>query len=217
MNESSPHLLTWFLSLLSDPIRLVELTGYVGLVLIVFAETGLLIGFFLPGDSLLIAAGIVAASGALDPKILAIALSIAAIIGDAVGFHIGKALGHTLYKKEDSWFFRKKHLMTAHDFYEKHGGKTIILARFIPIVRTFAPTVAGAAGMHYGRFLLYNTAGGLLWVWSLVWAGYGLGSAFASDINDYIHLVIGIVILISILPLIIKYISMKMKSKQNSV
>lgn len=122
---------------LNDPILLVKSVGYIGLILIVFAETGLLVGFFLPGDSLLIAAGLFAARGDMNIGILLASISVAAVVGDATGFYIGRKLGQLLYAKEDSFFFRRQHLIEAHDFYERHGGKTIIIARFIPIIRTF--------------------------------------------------------------------------------
>jgi len=195
--------------LLSDPVRLIQVVGLIGLIAIVFAETGLLVGFFLPGDSLLITAGLFAARGDLNLYVLLISLIIAAIVGDTVGFFIGRFLGTSLYAKEDSFFFRKKHIAAAHAFYEKHGGKTIIFARFIPIIRTFAPTVAGAAQMDYKRFFLFNVFGGLLWVVSLILAGFYLGSVFGDTIDKYIHVLIIGVIFLSFLPLLIKWLQVK--------
>lgn len=197
------------LLLLNNPIELIKTVGLVGLVLIVFAETGLLIGFFLPGDSLLVTAGLLAAAGFLDLKLMMILLIIAAIVGDAVGFAIGHHLGQMLYRKEDSFFFRRNHLQLAQDFYEKHGGKTILFARFIPIIRTFAPTVAGAAHMNYFRFALYNVCGGIGWVASMLLCGFYLGKIFGDKIQEYIHILIAGIILLSFLPLFIKWIQVR--------
>lgn len=202
-----------FLSYLKDPRELVQMGGYVGLTAIIFAETGLLIGFFLPGDSLLVTAGLFAAKGDLDLILLCSILSIAAIVGDAVGYAIGRASGNLLYNRPDSFFFRKSHLIKAHDFYEKHGGKTIILARFIPIIRTFAPTVAGIAGMPYRKFATYNVLGGLLWIWGLCGLGYGLGNA-VPDIDRHIHVLIAVVVFLSILPGIIAVLKERRALKQ---
>lgn len=202
-----------FFSLLNDPILLIKSVGYIGLFLIIFSETGLLFGFFLPGDSLLVTAGLLTASGHLSLNILLISLSIAAIVGDAVGFYIGHKLGKVLYTKKDSFFFRKKHVELAHDFYTKHGGKTIIFARFIPIIRTFAPTVAGAARMDYAKFSLFNIFGGIGWVFTTIFAGYYLGKAFGDKIQEYIHFLIIGIIFISILPLIYKWFQSRCHSK----
>jgi membrane-associated protein len=196
---------------LFNPQALIPLAGYVGLTAIIFAETGLLIGFFLPGDSLLVTAGLFAAKGDLDITLLCGLLTVAAIVGDTVGYHIGKKTGPMLYRKEDSLLFKKSHLLAAHAFYEKHGGKTIIFARFMPIVRTFAPTVAGAANMPYGRFLMFNVVGGIIWIFSLTLGGYFLGKSIAG-IDKYIHVIIGVVLFLSILPAIIKWISVKRRT-----
>jgi membrane-associated protein len=176
--------------------------GYLFLFCVVFAETGLLIGFFLPGDSLLFIAGLVAANPAnnLSIVLLLVLLSVAAIAGDSVGFLIGRKAGPALFRREDSKLFKRKHLDAAHAFYEKHGPKTIILARFVPIVRTFAPTVAGAAGMDYRQFFVFNIIGGVSWIFSMLLLGYFLGSVEAVK-NNLEKAVIGIVIL-SILPVI---------------
>jgi len=201
------------LTILKNPVILIQLVGYIGLILIVFAETGLLFGFFLPGDSLLIAAGLFAAKGDMNVFILLSTLTAAAIVGDALGFYIGYKLGPLLYKKDDSLFFRKKHILAAKEFYEKHGGKTIIIARFVPIIRTFAPTVAGAAQMNYRRFAVFNIVGAFFWVFSMVLAGFYLGRAFGEKINDYIHLLIGGVIILSLMPLVINWV--KIKTQKN--
>ena len=185
--------------------------GYIGLIAIVFAETGLLVGFFLPGDSLLVTAGLFAARGDLNVAILLATLSIAAIVGDAVGYSIGRTAGHKLYNRPDSLLFKRKHLTRAHDFYEKYGGKTIVIARFVPIVRTFAPTVAGAAGMDYRKFVTFNVAGGIGWVFSMVLAGYTLGSVIP-NIDKYLHYVIAIVVFLSILPAIVEWLRARRKA-----
>ena len=178
--------------------------GVIGIVAIVFAETGLLIGFFLPGDSLLVTAGIFAARGDLNLAALLVLVSLAAVVGDAVGYQIGKKAGATLFTRPDSRFFKRSHLLRAHAFYERHGGKTIVLARFVPIVRTFAPTIAGAAGMSYRRFSAFNIAGGIGWVFSMVLLGYGLGRSIP-DLEKDIHIVIGIIIFLSILPGVVEW------------
>jgi membrane-associated protein len=191
------------LQALTDPAALYELVrwgGYIALVVIVFTETGLLIGFFLPGDSLLITAGLVAATGALDIWLLNVLLSVAAIVGDSVGYAIGYRAGPHIFTREESRWFSKKHLVRTREFYERHGGKTIVLARFIPIIRTFAPVVAGVGRMAYRKFLAYNVLGGIGWVVGLTWAGYLLGRTIP-DIGRYIHIVIGIVIVLSLIPI----------------
>ncbi|MBK6314573.1 MAG: VTT domain-containing protein [Blastocatellia bacterium] len=173
--------------------------GTLALIAIVFAETGLLVGFFLPGDSLLVTAGLFAARGDLNVAVLLVTLSIAAIVGDAMGYTIGRRLGPKLFKKEDSLLFKRKHLVKAHEFYERYGGKTIVIARFVPIIRTFAPTVAGAAEMTYSKFAAFNVFGGILWVFSMVLGGYALGSVIP-NIDKYIHYVIAVVVFLSLLP-----------------
>ena len=160
---------------------------------IVFVETGLFVGFFLPGDSLLVSAGIFAAAGHLKLWWLLLLVSLCAIVGDQVGYLIGRKAGHALYRREDSLIFRKRHLERAHEFYEKYGAKTIVIARFVPIIRTFAPAVAGAANMNYRSFVTYNVLGGILWVWSMLLGGFWLGS-LVPDINRHIHVVIAVVV-----------------------
>jgi membrane-associated protein len=192
--------------LLDGSVSLADLIrwgGYVVLMAIVFCETGLLVGFFLPGDSLLITAGLVAASGTLDIWLLNALLIPAAIIGDSVGYAIGYRAGPHLFTKEQSLLFSRKHLLRTREFYEKYGGKTIVLARFIPLIRTFAPVVAGIGQMEYRRFLFYNVFGGVLWVASLTWAGYLLGTLIP-DISRYIHIVVLVVIALSMVPVVIE-------------
>lgn len=179
---------------------LVRLVGYPGLIGIVFAETGLLVGFFLPGDSLLFTAGFLASLGVMDVRVLLVTLAVAAVVGDQVGYVIGRKAGDALYRREDSRFFKRKHLVAAHEFYEKYGGKTIFLARFVPIIRTFAPTVAGAARMDYRKFVFYNIAGGISWVFSMVGGGYLLGQTFPG-LKKHIELVVLGIIFVSVLPI----------------
>lgn len=176
-------------------------TPYV-VCLIVFIETGFFVGFFLPGDSLLVTAGVFAAAGAIPLRWLLLPVMLCAIVGDQIGYWIGRAAGATLYQREDSFFFRKQHLQRAHEFYERYGGKTVILARFVPIIRTFCPPVAGAARMPYRRYLAYDICGGILWVGSMILGGYSLGRTIP-NIGQRIHYVIAVVIFLSLLPAII--------------
>jgi membrane-associated protein len=178
---------------------LIEWGGTLLVCIIVFIETGFFVGFFLPGDSLLVTAGVFAASGQLHLSELLLLVPLCAIAGDQIGYWIGRKAGQTLYRREDSFVFRKRHLQRAREFYEKYGGKTVILARFIPIVRTFCPPVAGAAEMSYGRYVAYDVAGGLLWGGGMVLGGYFLGRQIP-NISENIHYVIAVVIFLSILP-----------------
>ncbi len=193
-----------FIDRLRDLPALVQWAGYVGLTLIVFVETGLLLGFFLPGDSLLVTAGLLASQPdfGLNVWILGGILTVAAIVGDTVGYHIGKATGPRIFTKQDSLLFNKKHLLRAQAFYEKHGGKTIIMARFMPFARTFAPVVAGAAKMHYPTFVFYNVIGGLAWIWSMLLTGYYVVKMVPGLEAQVEKLVIGIII-VSVMPGII--------------
>ena len=204
----------WF-HFLTDVKGLVQAGGYVGLSIIVFVETGLMIGFFLPGDSLLVTAGLFAAKGDLNIVYLNLLLMTAAILGDATGYLIGKKMGPSLYRREDSLLFKKKHLIATQEFYEKHGGKTIIFARFVPVIRTFAPVVAGIAGMPYRRFAMFNIVGGIGWVFSMTMLGYVLVKAFPAT-EKHIEVVILIVIFLSILPGIIEFIKARMRGKRNA-
>jgi membrane-associated protein len=181
---------------------LIEWGGTLLVCVIVFIETGFFVGFFLPGDSLLVTAGVFAASGQLHISELLILVPLCAIVGDQIGYWIGRKAGQALYNREDSLVFRKRHLQRAHEFYEKYGGKTVILARFVPIIRTFCPPVAGAAEMSYGRYLAYDVAGGLLWGGGMILIGYSLGRQ-VPNISENIHYVIAVVIFLSLLPPII--------------
>lgn len=182
--------------------ELIRWGGYTVLVVIVFAETGLLAGFFLPGDSLLVTAGLLAGvDGALNVCWLVPLLSAAAIAGDSTGYAIGYHLGPRIFNREDSRWFHKNHVARTQRFYEKYGAKTIVLARFVPIVRTFAPTVAGVGKMRYRTFLLYNIAGGVGWAAGMILLGYWLGRAVA-HIERYVHWVIVVVIVVSFIPVV---------------
>ena len=183
----------------TDVRGLIQLGGLLMICIIIFVETGLFVGFFLPGDSLLVTAGVFAAAGDLNLFALLAAASVCAVVGDQVGYWIGRRAGAALYNRPDSRLFKRRHLERAHAFYERHGGKTIVLARFVPIVRTFAPAVAGAAEMSYQRFVMYNVGGGVLWVFSTVLLGFFLGRA-VPNIDQHIHIVIAVVIFLSILP-----------------
>lgn len=191
---------------------LVRWGGYVVLVAIVFTETGLLIGFFLPGDSLLITAGLVAATGVLNIWWLNGLLMVAAIVGDSVGYAIGFRMGPRIFTREDSFLWNRRHLIRTREFYERYGGKTIVLARFIPIIRTFAPVVAGVGQMNYRRFLFYNVFGGIGWVASMTWAGYLLGRAIP-NIHQYVHVVVAIVVVLSMLPIVSEVIKARKKRR----
>jgi len=196
------EILSEFFSNLYRFDELIRWGGYLVLVVIVFAETGLLAGFFLPGDSLLVTAGLLAAvEGVLNIWVLNGFLSAAAIAGDTTGYWIGYHLGPKIFNRKDSFLFHRDHLVRTQKFYEKYGAKTIVLARFVPIVRTFAPTVAGVGRMAYRRFLIYNIAGGIGWVASLTLAGFFLGRSIP-HIENQIHWVILVVIVLSFLPIV---------------
>ncbi len=179
--------------------HLILTTGYLGLFFIIFAESGLLFGFFFPGDSLLITAGLLASRGYLDIKLLILVTIAAAILGDTVGYWFGRKAGPKIFKREDSLLFHKKNIIKANEFYKKHGGKTIVLARFIPFIRTFAPIVAGVGEMDYFRFLSFNIFGGIFWVLVTSLAGYILGNTIP-NIDQYFLFIILAVILVTILP-----------------
>jgi membrane-associated protein len=194
---------------------LVRWGGYVVLVAIVFTETGLLVGFFLPGDSLLITAGLVAATGALDIWWLNVLLSIAAIVGDSVGYAIGARIGPRLFTREKSLLFNPRHVERTRRFYARHGARTIVIARFVPIVRTFAPVVAGVGQMPYRRFLFYNVAGGVGWVVSMTWTGYLLGQTIP-NIDRHIHITVVIVIVLSLIPIVVEIMRERRKQSASS-
>ncbi|PYM80648.1 MAG: hypothetical protein DME09_18855 [Candidatus Rokuibacteriota bacterium] len=175
--------------------------GYAVLFAIVFTETGLLVGLFLPGDSLLVIAGLVAAAGGLNVWALMVLLAVAAVAGDSTGYAIGRRAGPILFRREQSLVFNPRHLVRTRDFYARYGAKTIVIARFVPIIRTFAPVVAGIGQMEYRRFLFYNVAGGLGWVILMTSAGYLLGRAIP-NVGAYVHIVAGVVIVFSLVPIV---------------
>jgi membrane-associated protein len=188
---------------LLEPKQLVDNLGFWGghlaIWAIIFAESGLFIGFFLPGDSLLFTAGFLASQGLLNIGVLVIGCFICAVLGDSVGYATGSRFGHRLFNKEDSFLFHKKNLVRAQAFYETHGRKTIILARFLPVVRTFAPIVAGIAKMHYPTFLKYNLVGGLAWTFGLTLLGFGLGNIIP-DVDKYLLPITLAIVVISVIP-----------------
>jgi membrane-associated protein len=193
-----------FIHALLNPQEILRSLGYVAAFGIVFAESGLLIGFFLPGDSLLFTAGFLASQGVFNIWVLALGCFICAVLGDSVGYSFGYRLGRRLFQREDSRFFQKKHLLKAEAFYERHGGKAIILARFMPIVRTFAPIVAGMGAMNYPKFVSFNLIGGLLWGAGMSFAGYFFGQLLPADkVDRYLLPVILLIIVISLLPSVI--------------
>ena len=183
--------------------QLIRWGGYAILVAIVFTETGLLVGFFLPGDSLLITAGLVAATGGLNIWWLDAILIVAAVTGDSVGYAIGARLGPRLFTRPKSLVFNPRHVERTRAFYARHGPKTIVIARFVPIIRTFAPVVAGVGAMEYRRFIFYNVAGGVGWVISMTWAGYLLGRAIP-NVADYVHIIVVVVIILSVIPIVVE-------------
>ena len=209
-----------FFSRLRELESLLTWGGYPVLMFIIFAETGLLIGFFLPGDSLLVTAGVLVNAGLINPMtlppfvnllVMNVVLMAMAILGDAVGYSIGLKAGPSLFKKKKSFFFRQDHLVSTQAFYDKHGGKTIILARFMPFARTFAPVVAGIAKMPYRRFAMFNIVGGTSWVFSMTFIGYFLGKVFdAKQIEKVIYLII----FVSVAPIIFGAVKSWLKKRR---
>jgi membrane-associated protein len=183
--------------------ELIRWGGHLILIAIVFAETGLMAGFFLPGDSLLVTAGLFAASGQLNLAVLLVELCLAAILGDSLNYSVGRRLGPRIFSREDSLLFHKDHLHRTKRFYEKYGSKTIVLARFVPVVRTFAPVVAGVGEMDYKTFLTYNVVGGVGWVCAMIFTGYFLGRVIP-HVDRHVHKIILVVIFLSILPALIE-------------
>jgi membrane-associated protein len=196
-----------------DLPQLIKSLGYFGIWGIIFAESGLLIGFFLPGDSLLFTAGFVASQHLLNIWILILGAFVCAVSGDNVGYTTGHKFGRRLFQKEDSWLFHKKHIVKTQKFYQQHGKKTIVLARFIPIVRTFAPIVAGIGSMQYRTFMFYNLIGGLVWTFGITILGFFLGKSLPPEqVDKYLLPIIGLIIVVSLLPSVIHFIQ-ESKSK----
>ncbi len=205
---------------------LLDLLGgyvYFGLFFIIFAETGLAVGFFLPGDSLLVVSGLMAKTipDKLNVYLVITAFLAGSIIGDNTGYWTGRTMGKSLFKREDSFLFKPSRVEKANRFFEKFGAKTIVLARFVPIVRTFAPLVIGASRFPYTTFLTYSIIGGVLWIFSMVLAGYFLGGlveeALGIKLQDHIEKVVIVVVFLSLLPPIIEYIKHKFGKKEAAV
>jgi membrane-associated protein len=195
---------------LKHPEGIIRIVGYPGMFAIAFAESGLLMGFFLPGDTMLFLAGFLASLGYFHIVILCVGFTVAGVLGDSVGYITGHKFGRRLFQKKDSLLFKQEHLKQAEAFYEKHGKKTIILARFMPIIRTFAPIVAGMANMHYETFVLYNVVGATLWAVGVTLAGYFLGHLIPPEIMDkYLLLIIVSIVFLSVAPSIMHYIKEK--------
>ncbi len=216
------HSLIEFLRTLTDPEKLIHLLstllsgwyGYAALFAIVYSETGLMVGFFLPGDSLLFTVGVVAGAGQLDIVLVNILLASAAIMGDSTGFLIGWKTGPRIFSRPNSRFFKQEYVQRTQRFYDKYGGKTIVYARFVPIVRTFAAFVAGVARMRYFRFLPYSVCGGIGWVFLMTMLGYELGGI--SLVRRYFDKVILLIILLSLLPTIIEVIKARRAPKEQA-
>src|SRR6266480_5383570 len=198
---------------LTNPSALVQWAGFFGLAAIVFSETGLLVGVFLPGDSLLVTAGLFAARGLLNVYALAPSLTVAAICGNSVGYLIGRSTGPRIFRREGSLFFNKKHAMRAHEFYEKYGRKTIVLAQFMPVIRTFAPVIAGVGGMSFRQFMTFNVIGAFAWIGSMLGIGYFLGNTIPG-VDKHIEIVVAIVIFFSILPALISTYRARRRSRR---
>ena len=204
--------LALFLPQLPTLAEIIIWGGYIGLFAIIFSETGLFVGFFLPGDSLLVTAGLFAARGELNVTLLIPLLIVAAISGNTTGYTIGRKAGHALYSRPNSRFFRRDHLLKTQAFYEKYGPLTIVLAQFMPFARTFAPPVAGAAEMKYRRFISFNILGAILWITTMTLTGYYLGRMIPG-IEHKIEYVIAIVIFVSLTPMLYKYAQHKLKKR----
>ena len=196
-----------------DPILIIKTVGLIGIIFIIFAETGLFFGFFFPGDSLLFTAGLLASQGIFNIYFLIIFCIIAAILGDSIGYWSGKKYGRKLFERDAGFFFKKQRIYDAEEFYEKHGKYTIIIARFVPIIRTFAPIVAGIGKMHYSTFLSYNIFGGIIWVMGMSLLGYFLGGMITNP-DKYIIPIALLIIFLSFIPVVIKIVKHKLKIKK---
>ena len=205
--------LTDFFHRISNLPDLVQWAGLFGIAAIIFSETGLLVGVFLPGDSLLVTAGLFAAKGFLNIYALPPVLLAAAICGNSVGYFIGRTTGPRIFRRENSLFFNKKHAIRAHEFYEKYGRKTIVLAQFMPVIRTFAPVIAGVGGMRFRQFIAFNIIGAISWIGSMLGIGYFLGNTIPG-IDQHIEIVVAIVIFISILPGLISALRARRRSRR---
>lgn len=195
-----------------DLPTLIKSAGYLGLFGIVFAESGVLIGVVFPGDSLLFTSGLLASQGYFNIWLLSVITFVGAVLGDNVGYAFGKKVGPKIFTREDSWFFHKKHLEHTKHFYEKHGPKALILARFMPIVRTFTPILAGVGQMNYKSFFKYNVVGGALWSFGITFAGYFLGNT-VPDVDKYLLPIVGVIILASVIPIVVHILKERLLKK----
>lgn len=191
-----------------DLIALIQTIGYLGIFAIVFAESGLFFGFFFPGDSLLFTAGLLASQGFLDVRVLVILAMLGAILGDSVGYWFGAKVGPKIFTREDSFFFHKRHVERTHNFYLKYGAKAVVLARFVPIVRTFTPILAGVGTMPYGTFLKFNIIGGVLWGAGVTLLGYFLGTTIPG-IEAYLLPIVIAIIVVSFIPILVELVKNK--------
>ena len=198
------------------PETLIEAFGTLGLFVIVFAESGLLVGFFLPGDSLLFTAGLLASRGTLNFPLIMVGCALAAIAGDQVGYVIGRRAGPAIFRRPESRFFHKKNVERAKEYFDKNGPKTIILARFIPVIRTFAPVVAGVGQMDYRKFVTFNVVGGILWGCGVTLAGYILGESIP-DIDKWLLPIIGVIVAVSFIPVFLEVLKMRREGKADRV
>ncbi|OJI08875.1 hypothetical protein BK005_00135 [bacterium CG10_37_50] len=196
-----------------DLVSLIKVAGYLGLFGIIFAESGLFVGFFLPGDSLLFTAGLLAYQGYLHLWLLLLVIFLAAVLGDSFGYWFGRKVGPLIFRWPDSFFFRQENAIRAREFFARYGGKSLILARFIPVVRTFTPIVAGVGEMNYSAFLLYNLIGGFLWTIFLVGGGYLLGQT-VPNADRYLLLIVSVIILVSFLPVLWQFIQYRFKKNK---
>jgi len=207
-----------FFKELTHPQSIIHYGGLTLLVIVVFAETGIMMGFFLPGDSLLFTAGLLTATGFLDHSIYTVLFSVtlAAILGDSFGYYVGSKMGKALFKKKESWLFKPEYVTITKQFYDKHGGKALILGRFLPIIRTFAPILAGVVNLEYSKFIVYNVIGGVLWVFSLIITGYFLG-IWVPNIKEYLEYIIIFMIIVTTIPVVRTFLKERKEAKKRNI
>jgi membrane-associated protein len=212
--------MTWetlfnFFKELMHPQSIIHYGGLYLLVIVVFAETGVMVGFFLPGDSLLFTAGLLTAAGVIDNSIFTvlISVSVAAILGDNLGYFVGKKMGQALFKKKESWLFKPEYVTITKQFYDKHGGKALIVGRFLPIIRTFAPILAGVVNLEYSKFILYSITGGVLWVFSLILAGYFLGR-YVPGVKEYLEYIIIFMVIVTAIPIVKTFLKERAEARK---
>ncbi len=207
-----------FIKELTHPQSIIHYGGLPLLVLVIFAETGVMVGFFLPGDSLLFTAGLLTATGILDHSIVSVLIAVtsAAVLGDSFGYYVGKKMGKALFKKKESLLFKPEYVTLTKQFYDKHGGKALVLGRFLPIIRTFAPILAGVANLEYKKFIFFNIIGGVLWVFSLILIGYFLG-VFVPEIKHYLEYIIIFLIIVTTIPIMRTFLKERAKSRKRKI